>query len=47
MPLIAHFVFTMLVTMLRAKTKLSYGVVVTIGAALHFLYNWYLMGGLQ
>jgi hypothetical protein len=46
-PLIAHFVFTTLVTLLRAKTKLSYATALTIGAGLHFLYNWYLMGGLQ
>jgi hypothetical protein len=46
-PLIAHFMFTTLVTLLRAKTKLSYAAAVTIGAMFHFLYNWYLMGGLQ
>ena len=45
-PLIAHFVFTTLVTLLRAKTKLSYAAALTIGATVHFLYNWYLMGGL-
>ena len=46
-PLIAHFMFTTLVTLLRVKTKLSYAAAVTIGAMFHFLYNWYLMGGLQ
>ena len=46
-PLVAHFVFTTLVTLLRAKTKLSYAEALTIGATVHFLYNWYLMGGLQ
>jgi ABC-type Na+ efflux pump permease subunit len=46
-PLIAHFVFTALVTLLRTKTKLSYAAALTIGATVHFLYNWYLMGGLQ
>ena len=45
-PLVAHFVFTALVTLLRAKTKLSYAAALTIGATVHFLYNWYLMGGL-
>jgi ABC-type Na+ efflux pump permease subunit len=46
-PLIAHFVFTALVTLLRTKTKLSYAEALTIGATVHFLYNWYLLGGLQ
>ena len=46
-PLIAHFIFTTLVTLLRAKTKLSYAAALTIGATVHFLYNWYLLGGLQ
>ncbi len=45
-PLIAHFVFTTIVTLLRAKTRLSYAAALTIGATIHFLYNWYLMGGL-
>ncbi|HKY52731.1 MAG TPA: ABC transporter permease [Anaerolineales bacterium] len=46
-PLIAHFIFTALVTLLRMKTKLSYAAALTIGAMVHFLYNWYLLGGLQ
>jgi hypothetical protein len=46
-PLIAHFVFTALVTLLRAKTKLSYAAALTLGSMIHFLYNWYLLGGLQ
>ena len=46
-PLIAHFVFTTIVTLLRAKTKLSYAAALTLGTLVHFLYNWYLMGGLQ
>jgi hypothetical protein len=46
-PLIAHFVFTALVTLLRAKTKLSYTAALTLGSTVHFLYNWYLLGGLQ
>jgi hypothetical protein len=45
-PLIAHFVFTTIVTMLRAKTKLSYTATLVVGALVHFLYNWYLMGGM-
>ena len=46
-PLIAHFIFTTIVTLLRAKTKLSYAAALCIGALVHFLYNWYLLGGLQ
>jgi hypothetical protein len=46
-PLIAHFVFTTLVTLLTAKTKLGYPAALVIGTTIHFLYNWYLMGGLQ
>lgn len=46
-PLIAHFIFTALVTLLRAKTKLSYSTALMIGTMVHFLYNWYLLGGLQ
>ena len=46
-PLIAHFIFTTLVTLLRAKTKLSYGAALTLGATAHFLYNWYLLGGME
>jgi ABC-type Na+ efflux pump permease subunit len=46
-PLIAHFAFTTIVILLRAKTKLSYAVVLSLGTLVHFLYNWYLMGGLQ
>jgi hypothetical protein len=47
LPLIAHFSFTSTVTLLRVKTKLSYAAALTIGSTLHFLYNWYLLGGLQ
>ncbi|MFT3895766.1 MAG: hypothetical protein QM730_29460 [Anaerolineales bacterium] len=46
-PLVAHFVFTSIVTLLRAKTKLSYATALTLGTIVHFLYNWFLMGGLQ
>jgi hypothetical protein len=47
LPLIAHFVFTSLVTLLRAKTNWSYTAVLMVGAAVHFFYNWYLLGGLR
>jgi len=46
-PLIAHFIFTALVTTLRMKTRLSYTAILTIGSMVHFLYNWYLLGGLR
>jgi hypothetical protein len=46
-PLIAHLLFTTIVTLLRAKTKLNYAAALSIGALIHFLYNWYLLGGLQ
>jgi len=47
LPLIAHFTFTTIVTLLKAKTKLSYAAAVSLGTVVHFLYNWYLLGGLQ
>jgi ABC-type Na+ efflux pump permease subunit len=46
-PLIAHFVFTSIVTWLTTKARLFYVVGLTIGTVVHFLYNWYLMGGLR
>ena len=46
LPLIAHFIFTTIVTLLRAKAKLSYATTLIIGATIHFLYNWYLLGGM-
>jgi hypothetical protein len=46
-PLIAHFTFTTIVTLLKAKTRLSYAAALSLGTLVHFLYNWYLMGGLR
>jgi ABC-type Na+ efflux pump permease subunit len=46
-PLIAHFIFTTVVTLLRTKAKLSYILALTVGTLIHFLYNWYLLGGLR
>jgi len=45
-PLIAHFIFTTLVTLLKTKAKTPYLVALMIGTLLHLLYNWYLLGGL-
>jgi RsiW-degrading membrane proteinase PrsW (M82 family) len=44
-PLVAHFVFTSIVTLLTTKTKLPYMMALMIGTIVHFIYNWYLMGG--
>jgi RsiW-degrading membrane proteinase PrsW (M82 family) len=44
-PLIAHFVFTTIVTLLATKTKLPYMMALIVGTVVHFIYNWYLMGG--
>ena len=46
-PLAAHFIFTTVVTLLRTKAKLSYMAALTVGTLIHFLYNWYLLGGLR
>jgi hypothetical protein len=44
-PLVAHFVFTAIVTLLSTKMKLPYMLALTIGTGVHFIYNWYLMRG--
>jgi len=44
-PLVAHFVFTAIVTLLRTKLKLPYMLALIIGTVVHFIYNWYLMRG--
>jgi ABC-type Na+ efflux pump permease subunit len=44
-PLVAHFVFTSIVTLLAAKTKLPYSLALIIGTLAHFIYNWTLMRG--
>ena len=46
-PLIAHFIFTTIVTLLRTKANLLYIAALTVGTLVHFLYNWYLLGGLR
>jgi hypothetical protein len=45
-PLVAHFVFTTIVTLLRTKAGLPYTAALAGGTLVHFLYNWYLLGGL-
>lgn len=45
-PLIAHFIFTTIVTLLGTKAKMPYMAALMMGTLLHLLYNWYLLGGL-
>ena len=45
-PLIAHFIFTTIVALLRTKAKLPYMAALLVATLVHFLYNWYLLGGL-
>ena len=46
-PLIAHFFFTAIVTVLKTKANLLYMAALMVGTVVHFLYNWYLLGGLR
>ena len=46
-PLIAHFLFTAIVTLLKIKANLLYMAALMIGTLAHFLFNWYLLGGLR
>jgi hypothetical protein len=46
-PLIAHFIFTVIVTLLKTKANLLYMAALMVGAIIHFLYNWYLLRGLR
>jgi hypothetical protein len=46
-PLIAHFIFTSIVTLLKTKANLLYMAALAVGTLVHFLYNWYLLGGLR
>jgi len=47
LPLIAHFVFTVIVCGLRARFHWRYIVTVLIGAAVHVAYNWIIARGLS
>jgi len=44
-PLIAHFVFTTIVTWLRTQLKFSYALALGIGTLVHFIYNAYVLRG--
>jgi ABC-type Na+ efflux pump permease subunit len=44
-PLIAHFVFTTIITLLRTKLRLPYTLALAAGTLLHFIYNAYVMRG--
>jgi len=46
-PLIAHFIFTATVTLLKTKANLLYIAALMVGTMVHFLYNWYLLGSLR
>jgi hypothetical protein len=46
-PFAAHFVFTLIVSMLAAKTKIGYLPALLIAAVLHGIYNWLILGGLR
>jgi ABC-type Na+ efflux pump permease subunit len=45
-PLIAHFIFTTIVLLLKTKATLLYMAALMVGTLIHFLYNWYLLRGL-
>jgi hypothetical protein len=42
-----HFIFTAIVTLLKTKANLLYMTALIVGTMIHFLYNWYLLGGLR
>ena len=44
-PLIAHFVFSSIITMLRTKLRFPYWLAVGIGTVVHFIYNVYVLRG--
>ena len=46
-PLIAHSIFTTIVILLKTKANLLYLAALMVGTVVHFLYNWYLLGGLR
>jgi ABC-type Na+ efflux pump permease subunit len=43
-PLVAHFIFTSIVCLLSSKTRLPYRYALLLGAVIHTLYNWLLLG---
>ena len=44
-PLVAHFIFTAIVTLLATKAKFPYALALTLGTIVHFIYNWKVLGG--
>jgi hypothetical protein len=44
-PLIAHFVFTTIITLLRTRLRFPYLLALAIGTLVHFIYNGYVMRG--
>ncbi len=44
-PLIAHFVFTTIITLLKTKLKFPYLLSLGVGTIVHFFYNVYVMRG--
>ena len=44
-PLIAHFVFSTIITVLRTKLRFPYWLALGIGAVVHFIYNVYVLRG--
>ncbi len=44
-PLIAHFVFTTIITLLQTKLKIPYTLALAVGTFVHFVYNVYVMRG--
>ena len=44
-PLIAHFVFSTIVTLLRTKLRFPYWLALGIGTVVHFIYNVYVLRG--
>jgi ABC-type Na+ efflux pump permease subunit len=44
-PLIAHFIFTTIITLLRTKLKIPYTLALAVGTIVHFVYNVYVMRG--
>lgn len=44
-PLIAHFVFSTIITVLRTKLRFPYWLALGIGTVVHFIYNVYVLRG--
>jgi ABC-type Na+ efflux pump permease subunit len=44
-PLVAHFIFTAIVSLLATKAKFPYALALTLGTIVHFIYNWKVLGG--